>query len=61
MTWDDGTLPASDTPWRDTDQLLDFTVDRYGRIFNLGSLISWTGQDLNFSLCGNREWETGLD
>ena len=54
LLWDDGSLAASDLPWRDGPPR-KFKKDKFCRIYHEGPLLYHNGRNHKRSLCGNCE------
>ncbi|KAK3774468.1 hypothetical protein RRG08_000421 [Elysia crispata] len=52
LLWDDGSLAASDLPWRDGPPR-KFKKDKFCRIYHEGPLLYHNGRNHKRSLCGN--------
>ncbi|KAK3764724.1 hypothetical protein RRG08_042034 [Elysia crispata] len=55
LTWDDGTVPAEDTPWKYSSWAKDFTSRHYGNLHYNESFKSANPSQLKFALCGNHK------
>ncbi|RUS69783.1 hypothetical protein EGW08_022458 [Elysia chlorotica] len=51
--WDDGTVPASDTPWKSGNADAASTIDPYGMMAMSGELKWTSGSSLKLAICGN--------